>query len=33
LKELLADYDESPNTDPKKSLEELYGHYLDAIGD
>lgn len=31
LLELLADYDESPERDHKKSLEELYSHYIDAV--
>jgi len=33
LRDLLADYDESPNLNPKESLDELYRAYLDAVAD
>jgi hypothetical protein len=33
LKDLLQDYDESPNPDPRESLNELYASYLDAVND
>ena len=33
LRELLSDYDESPNPDPRESLNELYHAYLDAVND
>ncbi len=33
LRDLLSDYDESPELDPRVSLNQMYQSYLDAVSD